>query len=106
MDGIILQLNRTKKLFIIMVLTTMVISPLSAFITFLLFQPPFEGGPGFHERGPMFFYARLIPLGATIVWLGIGIRQWFVLSKWTKKYETYKELQRKIDEKLDFEGGA
>jgi hypothetical protein len=38
-----------------------------------------------------------------IIWLGIGIRQWFVLSKWTKRYERYKELQKKIDEKLDYE---
>jgi len=30
----------------------------------------------------------------------VRIRQWFVLSKWTKKYERYKELQKKIDEKL------
>jgi hypothetical protein len=36
------------------------------------------------------------------VWLGIGIRQWFVLSGWTK-YERYKELQKKIDEKLDYD---
>jgi hypothetical protein len=35
------------------------------------------------------------------VWLGIGIRQWFVLSKWSKKYERYKELQKMVDEKLE-----
>jgi len=32
--------------------------------------------------------------------VGIGIRQWFMLSKWDKKY---KELQKQIDEKLDDE---
>jgi hypothetical protein len=37
-----------------------------------------------------------------IVWLGVGIWQWFVLSKWSKKFERYKELQRRIDEKLDY----
>jgi hypothetical protein len=26
-----------------------------------------------------------------------------VLSKWTKRYERYKELQKKIDEKLEYE---
>ncbi len=26
-----------------------------------------------------------------------------VLSRWTKKYERYRELQRKIDEKLDYD---
>jgi hypothetical protein len=35
--------------------------------------------------------------------IGIDIRQWFVLSKWTKKYKQYKQLQKKIDEKLDYD---
>jgi hypothetical protein len=26
-----------------------------------------------------------------------------VLAKWTRKYERYKELQKRIDEKLDFD---
>jgi hypothetical protein len=26
-----------------------------------------------------------------------------VLSKWTKKYKQYKQLQKKIDEKLDYD---
>jgi hypothetical protein len=37
-----------------------------------------------------------------LAWIVIGIRQWFVLSKWTQRYEIYKELQKKIDEKLDY----
>jgi hypothetical protein len=36
-----------------------------------------------------------------LLWVGIGIRQWLILSKWTKKYRQYKELQKRIDEKLD-----
>jgi hypothetical protein len=38
-----------------------------------------------------------------LAWIAIGIRQWFVLSKWTQRYEIYKEMQKKIDEKLDYE---
>ncbi|HZD35030.1 MAG TPA: hypothetical protein VE130_07480 [Nitrososphaeraceae archaeon] len=45
----------------------------------------------------------MIPLIVSIVWLGVGIWQWLVLSKWSKKYERYKGLQRKIDEKLDYD---
>ena len=112
MDGIIHQLNTTKKIFIIMILTIMIIPPLSFAITFALFGPPFpfEGGGNtimLHERfgprqfGHYFAIARFIPFLISLVWLGVGIRQWFVLSKWTKRYERYKELQRKIDQKLD-----
>jgi hypothetical protein len=56
-------------------------------------------------RGPLGFgvtfgIARMVPIIIVLVWLGVGIRQWFVLSKWSKKYERYKELQKRIDEKL------
>ena len=110
MDGIIAQLNRTKKMFIIMILTLMILPPISFVITFALFGPPmFFGDGGIHHEGfgpgfgREFAMARIIPILIFLTWLGIGIRQWFVLSKWTKKYERYKELQKKVDEKLDYD---
>ena len=106
MDGIILQLNRTKKMFIIMILTLMILPPISFVITFALLGPPifFGGGDGTHPGGfgHGFGLARAVPIVIFLIWLGIGIRQWFVLSKWTKKYERYKELQKKVDAKLDY----
>jgi hypothetical protein len=106
MDGIILQLNRTKKMFIIMILTIMIIPPIAFVLTFALLGPPFPFHDGeIHDRfgagfNPGFGIARVIPFLISLIWLGIGIRQWFVLSKWTKKYERYKELQKNIDAKL------
>jgi len=35
------------------------------------------------------------------VWLGIGIRQWAVLSKWDKKYQNFKAKQKEIDKELE-----
>ena len=62
-----------------------------------------------HERfgpSPQFGYylsiARFVPFLISLVWLGVGIRQWFMLSNWTRRYERYRELQRKIDQKLDY----
>jgi hypothetical protein len=117
MDGIIDQLNKTKKLFIIMLLTIMIIPPIAFMLTFLLFGFPFHdddynnwtrndpweddssstSNSGFNSS---FRYLPLIPVIVVIVWMGIGIRQWFVLSKWDKKYKKYKELQKKIDKDL------
>jgi hypothetical protein len=93
-----------------MILTIMIIPPISFAVTFALIGPPFS----FHDRGtalnsfgpnfnPVFGITRMIPFLISIVWLGMGIRQWFVLSKWTKRYERYKELQKSIDEKLSNE---
>ena len=108
MDGIIAQLNRTKKMFIIMILTLMIIPPVAFAVTFALLGPPFHfdtGGRGGSPDGfgppPQIAVARIVPILVSLVWLGIGIRQWFVLSKWSKKYERYKELQKMVDEKLE-----
>lgn len=99
MDGIIAQLNRTKKMFIIMILTLMIIPPVAFAVTFALLGPPFHSD-GFGPP-PQIAVARIVPILVSLVWLGIGIRQWFVLSKWSKKYERYKELQKMVDEKLE-----
>lgn len=103
MDEIIFQLNKTKKMFIVMVLTIMIIPPVAFLITYELFYPPFDDAAKERKDGPgaKFFIFRIIPFVISAVWLGIGIRQWFVLSKWTKKYDRYKELQDKIDKKLE-----
>ena len=101
MDGLIFQLNKTKKMFIIMILTIMIIPPVVLLISFEIFT--FEGYEKTERGGPHpgFFPMRIVPVIISLVWLGIGIRQWLVLSKWTKKYDLYKESQEKIDKKLD-----
>jgi hypothetical protein len=105
-DGIISQLNKTKKMFILMILTLMILPPISFVITFAVLGPPmfFDAGIRHEGFGRGFALVRVVPIIIFIIWLGIGIRQWFVLSNWTKKYERYKELQKKVDEKLDYEG--
>jgi hypothetical protein len=106
-DGIIYQLNKTKKMFIVMLLTVMILPPVTLLISSLIFAPPYDDNgvvqkhfrPG--EGRPLkFFNLRIIPLVISAVWLGIGIRQWFVLSEWTKKYQRYKKLQDEVDRKL------
>jgi hypothetical protein len=53
------------------------------------------------QFGHYFGIAHFIQFLISMVWLGFGIRQWYVLSKWTRRYERYKELQRKLNQKLD-----
>jgi hypothetical protein len=109
MDGIIAQLNRTKKMFIIMILTLMIIPPVAFAVTFALLGPTLHfdtggrggGSPDGFGPPPQIAVARIVPILVSLVWLGIGIRQWFVLSKWSRKYERYKELQKMVDEKLE-----
>jgi cell division protein FtsL len=108
MDEVIRQINKTKKMFLIMIVSIIVVVPGTFIVTFAL-----AGGSSFwHDGGPpqggppdssAFGIARAIVIVFVIAWIVIGIRQWFVLSKWTQRYEIYKELQKKIDEKLDYD---
>ena len=113
MDEIVYQLNKTKRLFILMIVSFVVIVPATHIITFVVLgETIFEGGfdeegPPFDRGGPpdnpSFRIVQAVVVVTVLVWIGIGIRQWFVLSKWTKKYKQYKELQKKVDEKLDYD---
>jgi hypothetical protein len=124
MDGVIDQLNNTKRLFIAMILTVMIIPPLVFIVAFELITstsdnpsppPPIAGinphkgehrgnglfGGGFGGDRLLFTITKNVPLIIGIFWLGIGIRQWIVLSKWNKRYQRYKELQKKIDKEME-----
>jgi hypothetical protein len=115
MDQIIDQLNNTKRLFIAMILTVMILPPAVFVITFELLESDASSLHSFemsHQKNEhrdnfflrhndlLFLITRNVPLIIGILWLGIGIRQWIVLSKWNKKYQKYKELQKKIDKEI------
>ena len=116
-DEIVHQLNKTKKMVILMIISIVIVLPATHIITFALigdmaFDDSDGGGPPWFDRSddggppnnPAFRVVQAVVIGTVLFWLGIGIRQWFVFSKWTKKYKQYKDLQKKIDEKLDYEG--
>jgi hypothetical protein len=107
-DGVIRQINKTKKLFILMVLSVMVITPIVFAVTFFLNDPALrEIIQGRHVEGPLLHdFTRLIPFMVSVIWLGIGIKVWFDLSKWTKRFQRYMEAQKELDRKLDNSGLA
>lgn len=92
LDNVIQQLNFTRKLMIIMVLSFIVIVPV---IAILGYMSQSTAGVG-----------KFIPIigGAVfLIWLGVGIRQWRLFSKWMHKYREFKTLQKRIEDSLDFE---
>ena len=42
LDGIMLQLSRTKKMFLIMILTVLIIPPIALLVMTSIVEPPFE----------------------------------------------------------------
>ena len=137
MDGMMFQLSKTKKMFMIMILTTLIIPPIALLAMTSAYDSPFtdrfekrledrlneqlrSGKITLAEankiknqfidqqRGQVLLQpAQLVIFAISLVWLGIGIKQWFSLSKWDKKYRRFKEKQRQVDKKLDdyFEDG-
>jgi hypothetical protein len=114
MDEIVGHLNKTKKMVILMIISIIIVLPVTHIITFVLIgdtgfddggRSRFDRSGGGPPDNPAFRIVQAVVIGTILFWIGIGIRQWFVLSKWTKKYKQYKQLQKKIDEKLDYDSG-
>lgn len=91
-DELVSQVDRTKRLVILMIAAVIVAIPVTWHASALVSS----SSDSFRLVG----YVTILIAAAFLV---IGVRQWMVLSKWTRRYKQFKELQRKVDEKLDFE---
>jgi hypothetical protein len=131
MDGMMFQLGKTKKIFMIMILTTLIIPPVALLVMTSAFDSPFNDRfdqrleERINERCRNDHLTRdecnslknrlvdrnrqevllqppqLLIFAISLVWLGIGIKQWLSISKWDKKYQKFKEKQEQVDKKLD-----
>ena len=95
LDNVIHQLDFTKKMVIIMIVSFFTVVPITAVII-----------NSFANRDELQFVIPVVYSVVFLAWLGVAIRQWIVFSKWTQKYRLYKELQKKLDERLDFDKRA
>lgn len=129
LDGIMSQLSKTKTIFMIMILTTLILPPLALLVMTSIFDSPFsekleerllthlkngditeKDYENFkekiidRERQQMFFKPpQLIIFIISLAWLGIGVRQWLSISKWDKKYQRFRMKQKDIDKELSDE---
>lgn len=94
-DELVQQVDRTKKMVIVMIVAIIVGVPVSWHVTPYLLGTPYN-----------FRVAGIVSIVIATVFVILGVRQWLIFSKWTERYKAYKELQRKIDEKLDFDDKA
>jgi hypothetical protein len=92
LDNVIRQLDFTRKIIIIMVISFVIIVPIIAYIGFLSQR---TAGVG--------LYIPIIGGAVFLAWLGVGVRQWIVFSKWLRKFRLYKERQKELEDILDFE---
>jgi hypothetical protein len=91
-DELVGQVDKAKKYVVAMIVAVIVAIPLSWHVTPLFLGTPYN-----------FRVAGIVTIVIAVVFIAVGVRQWMILSKWTERYKAYKELQAKIDAKLDFE---
>lgn len=92
LDNVIHQLDFTGKMIIIMIVSFFTIVPITAIIINSL-----------DNRDDLGIVIPIVAVSVFLVWLGVGIRQWIVFWKWKHRYRAYKEQQKKLEERLDFE---
>jgi H+/gluconate symporter-like permease len=92
-DNLVTQIDKTRKLLVIMIIAIIVAIPISWHVSPILLGSPYN-----------FRLAGIVTVVLGIAFLAVGARQWLILSDWTGKYKAYKELQKEIDARLDFEG--
>ncbi len=96
MDDMVEQINKTKKVFMIL-LVTMIIPPVILEIIFTVFDLSFESLHG----GSTDVIHNIVFVVFIVIWLGLGGRYIVVLNKLTKRYQEFKESQEKLDKKLN-----
>ena len=89
-DELVRQVDRTKKMVLIMIVAVIIAVPVSWHVAALV-------------KGIAFSVVGYIAIATAILFLAIGVRQWRLLSKWTKGYKKYKEMQKRVDAELDFD---
>ncbi len=102
LDSFIQHVHRIRKLLLGVSVTAIVLAPLAiALSVYLLFHPSFFA---VLETNDEFGLVLTVLLGAVIItsgtWLFTGIRQYYSMSQWKKRYEEYRKEKEEIDRKI------
>ncbi len=95
MDDMVEQINKTKKVFMIL-LVTIIIPPVILEIIFTVLDISYES---LHSESGDVIHTIVFIMFIGI-WVGLGGRYLIVLNKLTKRYQEFKESQEKLDKKL------
>jgi NADH:ubiquinone oxidoreductase subunit 5 (subunit L)/multisubunit Na+/H+ antiporter MnhA subunit len=102
LDSFIQQMQNMRRILLGMSVSAIVLGPLAiALSIYLLLHPSFFA---VLETENEFGLVLTVLLGAVIiisgVWLVTGIRQYYSMSKWKKRYEEYRREKDAIDRKI------
>ncbi len=102
LDDFIQQILHIRRILLGMSISAIVLAPLAiALSIYLLFHPSFFA---VLETENEFGLVLTVLLGAVIItsgtWLVTGVRQYYSMSQWKKRYEEYRREKEAIDRKI------
>ena len=102
LDSFIHQIQNIRRILLGMSISAIVLAPLAiALSVYLLLHPSFFA---VLEMENEFGLVLTVLLGAVMItsgiWLFTGLRQYFSMSQWKKRYEEYQREKEAIDRKI------
>ena len=102
LDGFIQQIHNIRRILLGMSVSAIVLAPLAiALSVYLLVHPSFFA---VLETENEFGLVLTVLLVAVIItsgtWLVTGVRQYYSMSQWKKRYEEYRREKEAIDRKI------
>jgi uncharacterized membrane protein len=102
LDSFIRQIQNIRRILLGVSVSAIILGPLAiALSIYLLFHPSFFA---VLETENEFGLVLTVLLGAVIIisgiWLVTGIRQYYSMSQWKKRYEEYLKEKEAIDRKI------
>jgi hypothetical protein len=102
LDSFIQHVHHMRKLLLGVSVTAIILAPLAIVLSiYLLFHPSFFAVLDTENE---FGLVLTVLLGAVIItsgtWLFTGIRQYYSMSQWKKRYEEYRREKEEIDRKI------
>ncbi|HEY6756032.1 MAG TPA: hypothetical protein VI037_01445 [Nitrososphaera sp.] len=102
LDSFIQHVHHIRKILLGVSITAIVLAPLAIVLSvYLLIHPSFFA---ILETEDEFGLVLTVLLGAVIItsgtWLFTGIRQYYSMSQWKKRYEEYRRQKEEIDRKI------
>ncbi len=129
-DQMMSEMGRTKKMFMLMIITMLLFPSGTLLVAAIAVFPVFDdnvdakllaalvngdmtqeeydaakkvlSGNGGSTDELVLGINRIVLL-VSVVWLVIGIRQWVILSRWGKRYKVFKKSRDEADKKLQGE---
>jgi hypothetical protein len=107
LDDFIDQVLFIRRTLFTVSLSAILLAPVSIALCIYLFVHPsfFKVLDATDDFGEILTVLLVSVIGASAIWLAVGIKQYNSINSWNKKYVEYQQAQRQMEKKLEEEFG-